>query len=797
MSVAAAAGLILSGLTATAATAATSTVTPTEAVEASAVDSGIVRAAPVVGFDPGTIIDDALFFDGGAMSAAEIQSFLDQKNRCTNGRCLNTSTASISSRAAVVSHRTGNLVCNAVEGGTMRTSELIYRMQVACGISAKVILVTLEKEQSLVTGRTPSERNFTYAMGANCPDTAPCDPNHSGIGPQILAGVTSLKNYSAGRFSRQPGVHWIGYSPNANCGGTNVNVTNFATAALYNYTPYQPNASALAAGYGLGDDCGSYGNRNFYNFYKDWFGAVRNSSPFGGYNLETQRGQVTVLGWTLDPDERSTALEVSVSVDGQEGYSVFRADDDRPDVGAAHPGYGNRHGIRKTFQVVGGDHTICVTVRNVGAGADTQFGCTTVWVETASPYGGVSVQELPGGVRVTGWTLDRDTTAPLDVHVYVDGKGASYRADVSRPDVGAAFPGLGNNHGVDVSIQTSVGQRNICAYGINVGLGFNKLLGCVTVNVTQSADPVGGVDDIYAVPGGFFIRGWTADPNSANPLNVHIYGGTTTRVLTTSVARDDVASRISFAPRASGFETRVDASAGDKNVCAYGINVGWGKNSTLACRSVRVMSGQPFGGIDTTVSGTSVRVRGWTIDPDVTEPIAVHLYIDGVGTAITANVDRPDVRAAYPGYGAVHGIDTTVELAPGRHQICAYGINVGAGANSSLGCRTVDIESRSPFGGTDVTVEANNVRLRGWVIDPDTTAPVAVHVYVDGVGAAVVNANVSRPDVARVYPSSGPDHGIDVQLRMSAGTHQVCSYGINVGAGSNALLGCHTVDVPG
>ena len=266
------AALIISGLTATAASAA---VAPTEPTASSAVPSTIVRAAPVVGFDPGTIIDDALFFDGGAMSAAQIQTFLDQKNRCTNGRCLNSNSASISSRPAVVSHRTGRLVCNAVEGGTMPIPELIYRTQVACGISAKVILVTLEKEQSLVTGRAPTERNFNFAMGANCPDTAPCDPAYSGIGPQILAGVTSLKNYSAGAFQRQPGVHWIGFSPNANCGGTNVNVTNYATAALYNYTPYQPNASALAAGYGVGDGCGSYGNRNFYNFFKEWFGATR------------------------------------------------------------------------------------------------------------------------------------------------------------------------------------------------------------------------------------------------------------------------------------------------------------------------------------------------------------------------------------------------------------------------------------------------------------------------------------------------------------------------------------------
>src|SRR5699024_1304734 len=39
-------------------------------------------------------------------------------------------------------------------------------------------------------------------------------------------------------------------------------------------TPYQPNKAALAAGYGIGDACSAYGNRNFYNYYTDWFGPT-------------------------------------------------------------------------------------------------------------------------------------------------------------------------------------------------------------------------------------------------------------------------------------------------------------------------------------------------------------------------------------------------------------------------------------------------------------------------------------------------------------------------------------------
>ncbi|WP_448257941.1 LGFP repeat-containing protein [Microbacterium aurum] len=233
-------------------------------------------AADLRGFDPERIIDDSVFYNSSAMSATEIQSFLDQKiGSCTNGKCLNVLTTGISTRGAVYSQTTGNLICAAIQGGTMRVSELIYRVQVSCGISAKVILVTLQKEQGLTTSKAPSDWNLTAAMGASCPDTAPCDPAFAGVGPQILKGAQQLKTYKAANFAKQPGPSYIGYSPTAACGGTTLNIRNYATAALYNYTPYQPNAAALAAGYGLGDSCSSYGNRNFFNYFTDWFGSTR------------------------------------------------------------------------------------------------------------------------------------------------------------------------------------------------------------------------------------------------------------------------------------------------------------------------------------------------------------------------------------------------------------------------------------------------------------------------------------------------------------------------------------------
>ena len=231
-------------------------------------------------FDPGSIIDDGLFYDANAMSQAEIQSFLNAKiGSCTNGSCLNVLVDNVASRPKVVSDRTGNVRCEAFQGGQLSAAAIIYRAQVACGISAKVILVTLQKEQGLVTKTAPSEAALDRAMGYACPDTAACAPTTLGFGNQIYSGTLQLKTYKASSFGVQPGVRSILWNPNGACGSGVVNIQNYATAALYNYTPYQPNAAALANLYGTGDGCSSYGNRNFWVYYNDWFGSTAGAPP--------------------------------------------------------------------------------------------------------------------------------------------------------------------------------------------------------------------------------------------------------------------------------------------------------------------------------------------------------------------------------------------------------------------------------------------------------------------------------------------------------------------------------------
>lgn len=206
--------------------------------------------------------------------------------------------------------------------------------------------------------------------------------------------------------------------------------------------------------------------------------------------------------------------------------------------------------------------------------------------------------------------------------------------------------------------------------------------------------------------------------------------------------------------------------------------------------------GNPFGRVDLARSEPGgVRLVGWAIDPDTAGSIGVHLYVNGrFAGATTASRNRPDVGRAYPFWGAGHGFEATVGPgAGGPAQVCAYALNAGVGwTNPLLGCVTTP--ARDPFGRLDLAQRTSTgVRLAGWAVDPDTIAPITVHLYVDGRFSRAIAADLNRPDVGRAHPAWGPVHGFDTALSLPATGRpsQLCAYAINVGPGTtNPLLGC-------
>ena len=668
----------------------------------SAVDSGIAKAVAVVGFNPENIISDALFYDGNAMTSAEIQAFLDQKiGTCRNGKCLNVLTVTAPSTKEYYSQTTGNLVCSAMKGGTMRASELIYRVQIACGISAKVTLVTLQKEQSLTTATAPTDTDLRKAMGHLCSDSAPCDPGAAGFVAQIMGGVEQLKKYKATAFGKQPGRNWVGYNPDASCGGTYLNIQNYATAALYNFTPYQPNAAAIAAGWGEGNLCSSYGNRNFYNFYTSWFGSTQGddtaNSPIGALDVVTAApGTFRVAGWAIDPNT-SAPIAVHIYV-GSVGTAVT-ADKLRPDVAAAYPSAGGVHGFDASVSAIGaGDTTVCVYGINVGLGANRLIGCKTVSAMSGSPVGNLDeFSVVDGGIAIRGWLIDPDTVSSTQVHVYVDGVGSIVTANGIRADLAPHYPAYGTAHGYSAKVRVAGGVHTVCVYGINVGPGSNTTLRCLTAVFNgvgaDNVSPVGSVDVVSATGTSVTVKGWALDPDTVSPIAVHIYVGPTGTAFTSDKYRADIARAYPLYGASHGFSATVTGPAGTSDVCAYAIDTNGGANTLLGCKSVTLTeqsNAAPIGSFDAVVASSgAVRVEGWAIDPDTIGPIAVHVYVDGVGRATTAGLSRPDVATVFPAFGPLHGFIVTVPASPGTHTVCAYGINSGVGDNALLGCRQV------------------------------------------------------------------------------------------------------------
>ncbi len=273
-------------------------------------------AANAADFKPGRIIDDTVFYNQNSMDTAQIQRFLESK--VSNCDYHGTQPASdwgypqYTHAQFAERKRTGNSVgkqdtgfhvppykclthysqttpqmeaasgyCSAVSAGNRTAAQIINDVAKACGINPQVLIILLEKEQSLVTDNWPLNRQLRHATGFACPDTAPCDPAYEGFFYQVYNAARQFKvyqahpnnyNYISGRTNR---IYW--HPDLSRCGSSQVHIENQATAALYIYTPYRPNQAALNNLYGTGDSCSSYGNRNFWRMFTDWFGSVRSN----------------------------------------------------------------------------------------------------------------------------------------------------------------------------------------------------------------------------------------------------------------------------------------------------------------------------------------------------------------------------------------------------------------------------------------------------------------------------------------------------------------------------------------
>lgn len=302
-----------------------------------------------------------------------------------------------------------------------------------------------------------------------------------------------------------------------------------------------------------------------------------------------------------------------------------------------------------------------------------------------------------------------------------------------------------------------------------------------------AASPIGSLDSVtLADNGSVDLYGWAADPDApTSPVRVEFWDNGAYRIATVANrSRPDVGNAYpSFGPN-HGFLYEIALPDGNHQLCALVTNLLAGTDAQVGCQSVTVQNNPVGTANPVTVVNNTATLTGTATDANTTGPVLVRAYRDG----------------QYAGAGwtdaSSHAYSIAITVAEGSHQVCLYGINVGAGATGTLGCQTVLVHN-DPFGALDSVGQLPaGVRVNGWSIDLNTTTgPVLVRAYIDGAHAADGWANLARPDIAAKYPDSGPNHGYSFTLPLTEGSHTVCTYASNYGAGASALLGCQPIAV--
>ncbi len=172
------------------------------------------------GFNKTYTMSDKEFTDKGSMSKAEIQAFLAKRN---------------------------SVLSRPVDGRL--PSEMIYESAQKYGISPKVILATLQKEQGLVSAKSASQKQLDWALGCGAYDGGNWNQSFKGLAKQIDGGTKTLRkwyDFAQDKLNK-------GQSINLPIDGETVAIKNAATYSNYKYTPHFA------------------GNKLFQNVYLGWF----------------------------------------------------------------------------------------------------------------------------------------------------------------------------------------------------------------------------------------------------------------------------------------------------------------------------------------------------------------------------------------------------------------------------------------------------------------------------------------------------------------------------------------------
>lgn len=226
-------------------------------------------------FNPNNIISDSEMLDTRSMSINEIQEFLESKNsflatyKTTNAYGTPNKTAA----EIIYDAANNNYDCDGVNLNSLTDeNERKQKCEHITTINPKVILVTIQKESSLIESSKNAENIEYWPLGYGCPDSGGCNPRYKGFGKQVNSTALQFLHYMSVKAPDWRYAYKAGNTYNfGNTTGDftcnayqDVTIENNATAALYIFTPHVFN-----------------GNYNFYSKYKKYFPKGVKNYPDG------------------------------------------------------------------------------------------------------------------------------------------------------------------------------------------------------------------------------------------------------------------------------------------------------------------------------------------------------------------------------------------------------------------------------------------------------------------------------------------------------------------------------------
>ena len=263
-------------------------------------------SAPAANADSTTrLMDNSVFDNVGSMNESQIQAFL-----AAHGPCL-------------VNYQDVDFNWNGTTwsyGGSVSAAHIIYKAAQQWGINPEVIITTLQKEESLVSGTSCDGWRYNSAMGYGCPDSGGCDVKYAGFSRQVLwgswqlmfgrersegnlawdgdGGVTYVGFMTQGTFQRCGSCSAAYYNGYATIDGQSIYLENGSTASLYSYTPHL--------------------NQSFPGIFAGWFGSVYGYC--NGGNLTNVPSGAKIMGQRFGGPETLT-----LSVMNQTGTGCIEA----------------------------------------------------------------------------------------------------------------------------------------------------------------------------------------------------------------------------------------------------------------------------------------------------------------------------------------------------------------------------------------------------------------------------------------------------------------------------------------